>query len=895
MEKSKSRRGRGLLIALFVLLSLIVLVPLGFIGASFIGRESPSAAVPPGFSLAFKVPHAGRAAEKLAAHETVGEILADPAFASAAPLVALLRDSSFFGKDALIGMLNNELSGALYPDDSWVVSFDTGILSSVLRVAPFAAARLTIPNLYYVNAGKVSRFEYRDPAGATVFAGFRGNLLVASNSSVVFEGILSRSLPESELGTYEFAKAGFDAALLADPSFISASLPSDDPLFGPLARSLSWEGFPEVLVDIRRDKLDLSVSAPLSSSLASVGALLEKPSSVPLFLSRLPESTQYESLLSAGGMDRLLAVYRELDPRAAETLENAERASRLLFGIGLNELLFDWIGPDVAVFGLEGRPKPVFALQIADEEARKRAFDRLLSSLAVSGDDSTVLDGYRISRMLLPDFLASLLNLFSVRLPSPYWIIDDGFFLASESPETLLAAVSARRRGETLARNDIWQNLTGGESARASVSLFYTLDRSVPFFLKGSGPAQRVLSLYNQGCLSVRWEEGLVSLKLSAVPGSGGGLGVIPGFPLVSDGNGSGRPSLGKKVDVLRFTKKGGMRILCIENGNTLASYDPASGSWERYSPGAAAGLELSFVLDRETACETPSDPAVWVSTSEGEVSLLDGNLKPVQGFPVITGIRPTAKPAAFASFLYLADADSSLRKIDSRGGVSSISMPFSDPLRSPPAVLRDGKNIVMGMYPKSFASRVWLTDGEGAPKPGWPQPVSGLAYGSPLVFASGSHIRLAFITQAGDLFVFEGDGAPVEGFPVRLDGVFYAQPIWDGSFLWAVSADGSLWRVGAEKGKERMVLSQKIPDFKAESASLASADADGDGTPEVFATGDGNTLYGYSASFSLLSGFPLAAWGEPWFGDLNGDGRLDCLAVSMDNTIAGWQFRKER
>ena len=96
-------------------------------------------------------------------------------------------------------------------------------------------------------------------------------------------------------------------------------------------------------------------------------------------------------------MNSLLAAYRDLDPRAAANLESADRASRLLFGIGLNELLFDWIGPDVAVFGLEGRPKPVFALQIADEGARKRAFDRLLSSVAVTGDDSTVLDGYRIT------------------------------------------------------------------------------------------------------------------------------------------------------------------------------------------------------------------------------------------------------------------------------------------------------------------------------------------------------------------------------------------------------------------------------------------------------------------------------------------------------------------
>ena len=901
MEKSNKRRGRGVLIALAVVFSLIVFVPLGFVAVSFIGRSSPVSAIPEGFSLGVRVPRFSETLERLADHETVGEILSDPAFTAAVPLVTLLRDSSFFGKRALLGALNGELAAGLYPDGHWAVSFDTGRLSSFLSLLPSFMGRVNVPNLYYVQAGKLSRFEYRDPSGAVVYAVVRGNLLMASDSSAMLELMIAGPAANTALVTHQFSKRSFNAGILANPDFIAASLPAEDPILGPLVRSLSWDGYSEVTVSVQCDRLDLSVSARVTSGLQSVSDLMAKDSAVPALLSRLPASTQYETLLSAGNVNSLLAAYCDLDPRAAANLESADRASRLLFGIGLNELLFDWIGPDVAVFGLEGRPKPVFALQIADEGARKRAFDRLLSSVAVTGDDSTVLDGYRISRLKLPDFLSGLLTMFSVRLPSPYWIVDDGYFLASESPETLLAAVSSRRKGETLARNETWQNLAGNESSRVSASLFYTLDRSVPFFLKGTGPVQRVLGLYAQGCLSVRWTAGTITMNLSAVPGTGGGLAPIPGFPLIPGadrggepvagsndrGNPAPRPSLGTAVGVIRFAKKGGLRIVCVEGGSALSAYDPAAGSWSRYAP----GRPLTFTFDPETAPDTPNDPSIWAVTDEGEVSLLDGNLKPVAGFPVVTGIRPTAKPAAFNGTLYLADPDSSLRAVSSDGTVTAVSMPFTDPIRSPPSFLTDGKTTTMAMYPKSFFSQVWLTDETGAPKTGWPQTVTGIAYGSPVLFGSVSKPQVAFITQAGDLFLFDGEGAVKPNFPARLEGVFYAQPVWDGAYLWCLSADGTLWRVSPE-GE---VLSQSIPDFKAEGAHLVSADADRDGSPEIFVTGDGNALYGYSASFGLLGGFPLAAWGEPWFGDLNGDGDMDCLAVTMDNTIAGWQFRKER
>ena len=100
-------------------------------------------------------------------------------------------------------------------------------------------------------------------------------------------------------------------------------------------------------------------------------------------------------------------------------------------------------------------------------------------------------------------------------------------------------------------------------------------------------------------------------MNLSAVPGTGGGLAPIPGFPLIPGadrggepvagsndrGNPAPRPSLGTAVGVIRFAKKGGLRIVCVEGGSALSAYDPAAGSWSRYAP----GRPLTFTFDPET------------------------------------------------------------------------------------------------------------------------------------------------------------------------------------------------------------------------------------------------------------------------------------------------------
>jgi hypothetical protein len=341
--------------------------------------------------------------------------------------------------------------------------------------------------------------------------------------------------------------------------------------------------------------------------------------------------------------------------------------------------------------------------------------------------------------------------------------------------------------------------------------------------------------------------------------------------------------------------KKGESRIL-FTRGDSALALDPVDNALHEYGEFKNPG-GLWCIPARGLRAQNAGEPLAWVVSRRGQVALVNGDMKAAKGFPLITGCSLSAAPAAFDGKLFLGDEDGSLYTLDQAGTLSQIPFPFDgDALRSPPAFLGAGDKKYMALYPKSFVGEIWLSDLAGNVCPGWPARVSGIAFGSPVLFSRAGDVFVAFVTQAGRLFVFAEDGLPAPGFPLDLDGVFHIQPVWDGASLWLLSSKGVLHRIAFDAGGaegEGRILRQAVSGLSAEEGVLLEADPDGDGTPEIFFTGEANALYGYSRAFSLLAGFPLPVWGRPAFADFNGDGLVECAGTGLDDLLYRWQFNK--
>ncbi|MDR1239995.1 MAG: hypothetical protein LBK27_07765 [Treponema sp.] len=872
--------------ALVVILIILIALPLAYAAMALIGRINPGEVIPDSYNLYFRVPDPVRLADGFLRHETLPEILAYPDLAPVIPLVRMADNSPALKKPAFRFFLRGRIEGALLRENRLLAAWDSGLLSPLLRFLPTLTKYITIPGLYYVQAGKNSRFEYRPEKGEPLFIGPWHNLLIISNNPQTFEAVLAGRARDGDLrgsGEKAIMSKDYSAALLVSPDLLRGILAGQEPRIARALRNIDFSAPVEITLSPDSKKLDFHILAPVLTQSPPLRELLEEKSPVPNLTGLLPASAQYSTILSAGTLRELYnaaAVFS--GPELESGMRRADASSRMALGIGLEDLLFAWTGNEFAVFGMEGRPSPVYVVQIGDERKRQEVFDQAFQTVVVNENIRLNLDGVRIPRIELPEFLQSFLHLWNIRVPAPYYTVHKDYLLVSESAETLLAAVREIQRNNTLPKTALWRDLARSGSDSASFSLFYSLDASLPFFLKGQTTISAVLSLYRQGLLRITFDRGLVSLALSVIPGSGGGLSPIPGYPLEPGGK------LGNHVYGVIPSAPEKKRLL-LTRGRTALALNLQDNQFAELDGGAAP----LWCIPAAGLNPRSGDGLAWVAGSQGRVSLVNENMEPVQGFPINTGLNlsaPPAPPAAYGGNLFLYDREGAVYVVDPQGKISSWETRFEAPLRSPPSFLslRQGRTYA-AVYPKSFLGEIWLLDAAGKALPNWPVPVSGIAFGSPLIFPRNNRVLVAFVTQAGELSVFDENAVPLSPFPLELEEIFFVQPVFDGDFLWLVSAGGVLYQVGLDG----TVLRQQIPNLRVqEEGYLEALDVNGDRVPEIFITGDGNALYGYARNFSSLNGFPLPVWGRPFFGDLNGDGKMECAGVGLDNKLYRWQFK---
>ncbi|MDR1869451.1 MAG: PQQ-like beta-propeller repeat protein [Treponema sp.] len=897
-QTNEKKPKRPIKVILIVIIVLVVLLS-AWTAFSLIGRVNAETVIPDSAILRFRIFNPAQFFDKLMLHEPLKEINSTSALAPAAAFLNSLEENPLLNNRLLRLAARGNAEIAILRTDSpetetagtprtLIAACDLGFFSPLLRILPMLSGFVNIPNLYYVQAGKNSRFEYR-MGNKTLFIGQYRNLLFITDSSAIFE---SRSSSWKDAAFSVIKPSSFDAALLVNQEFIAALLTDQDSTMAAVIKNIEFNSAVEAGISVYPKKIELRLTAPLSSRQTALSRLIERRSRVPDLTERLPASVQYATILSAGTLDELYQASLVFSgPVLDDTIKRADSSSRTILGLSINDLLFSWSGDEFAVFGMEGRPHPVYAIQIADERKRQAVFDKAFKSIALNENVRLNLDGVRIPRIEVPEFLQSLLRRWDIFLPSPYYTVYKDCLFASESAETLLAALRAMQRNDVLPKTAAWRNIAGGKTASGAFSLYYSLDRSLPFFLRKNTVFSGFLSLYRQGLVRMSFNNSLAEVSLALVSGSGSGVTLVNSFSVETSGRISNRVyAAGKEADSRIF----------LSAGSSVLSVNLADNSTRDLS-----GQGQHWILPAEGTGDKNAVNA-WVVSERGRVTLVNSGLEPAQGFPLLTGLRLSSPPAAFGGRLYLCDEDGKVHIIDEKGGQSVWETSFFSALRSPPSFFtmssRGGARHYAAVYPKSFFGEIWLLDADGKVLPNWPVPISAdgendddslagsssIGFGSPLLFAHNNSLRIAFVSQAGGLSVFDESGSVYPPFPVMLEGIFYQQPVFDGDFLWLVSADGTFFRVSLE-GE---VLSQNIAGFSVkEEGYITTYDCDGDKIPEVFITGEGNALYAYSRNFRSLEGFPLPIWGKPVFTE-NNKGKTEITGLGMDRRLYRWQFR---
>ena len=913
-NKKKPKKPKKFFKFLLVLLIIFVILAGVWAAFAFIGRVNTAYIIPDSASLRISISNPVDLIDKILAHESLDDIskkfdgISDGF--SISSFVHTLRENIILNNKLIKFIARQSMELALLSQEEghgkFAAAWDLGIISPVMRILPVISNFVNIPNLYYLQAGSNSRFEYR-MENSTFYIGAYRNLLLVTDSVKIFE---SRSVLHSghSEAFSEIKPSSYDAALMLSNEFIGNMLAEQDSGIAELINNVEFGERVEAGLNILPRKIDFHLAVPLSSRRPGLSRILEQRSAAAGIAERIPADAQYATILSAAKLDELYQAALVFTPGLDDALKTAETASRIVLGITLNDLLFSWTGNEFAAFAIEGRPHPVYAIQVADERKRQEVFNKAFKSIVLNENVRLNLDGTRIPRIEIPEFFHALLRRWNVFIPSPYYYVHRDYLYVSESAETLLSALRAIQRNEVLPKTAEWRNISGGRTSASSLSLYYSLDISIPFFLRSSTALSGFLSLYKQGLIRMSFNKGIAEMSVSLIPGSGRGVTPVSGYPVAAGARPSNRVSgAGERV----FISSGSTALSVNISNNNIIELSGQGNHWIIPADGSKN-----------------ADNA-WIVTDRGRVTLVDGDLNIASGFPVLMGLWLSAPPVAYEGRVYLCDEDGKVHTVDENGRSGIWETDFDAALRSPPSFIsikvKNNTRTYASAYPKSFFGEIWLLDLNGRAIPNWPASIiieededddfdfdidtetglgsnlslgsslgssssPGLGFGSPLLFAHNSRALAAYVNQSGLLFVFDEDARHVKPFPLDLSGVFYQQPVFDGEYLWLVSEDGTLFRINMDGD----IHHQNIPGLSVkEEGYIRLFDCDNDNVQEIFITGEGNALHGYTRHFRSLENFPLPVWGRPYFIPARGSRKAEIFGIGMSNMqLYRWQFR---
>ena len=499
-----------------------------------------------------------------------------------------------------------------------------------------------------------------------------------------------------------------------------------------------------------------------------------------------------------------------------------------IYLFGLEDILFSWTGKECAAIGIEGLNAPVFVLQINDEAKRRQVFDNVLSSLILHDNTSLILNGVRLPKIYLPPFIQSILKTFGIDLPSPYYLVHNGFIYFSESPEVLSSVYNSSVSDSKIANNANWKAVSTEQKMEFAISLFYDLERSEPFFLRGENIVARILELYTIGRCDVRTKDSVMTMQLTVSAKQSRQLRSIPGFPMELD----------SRADQLTIEKSDNpSTIFWVEKDNKIKAMNISSTQTKETELSAKC-----YITAADVKCD--KNGVLWAVTEEGAVYYYTADLKTVTGFPILLESKPTAPAVAKGNTIIVPVSNGKLCTVTSKAEKMYTTIPdLSGTILSSPTVLKDR----IGLYDKGFMGKIYIIS-EYVRNP---YNVMGIAYGSPALMLKDDTYYTAFITQAGKLYIWkETEAKDVIPLEVSLKGVFFCNVVSNGNYFYALAANGTLYRISLD-GK---TLAVKIPNATAKEASLTVEKSTNGLGSNIYVGIDGNLIYGFNENMELLT-----------------------------------------
>lgn len=876
------------------ILAAVILLMLVWVLYCSISRASLEQYVPEGFSVYASAPSTSKLLRQTLELETLDDIFTQAGFSDLYTIVKTLRSSDFLSSKWFSFLANFRLDAAVYQceqeneiylfADLGIRSIATRLLPLLLKVKPHVIEDMHIDALERRHDTSGLYFVYEISATSKAYIRLYKNLVIVKISSAAdAEAAFSKVL---EVNNYTMRKKLIEDLhknkkgslnIIADLNFVKETVTASDEVLKNIFDTVTFPERSSVSFELKNTDVKLSGALKVKTEHPQLQAILSERASVPKVLNRIPDTAEYYTVLNFSTPDTLLKnIDPFLSPKIKDSYKNADRLVKQFFSKSLEDLVLSWMGEELGLFALDSVDAPVFFASIKDKQKCKAFFDVLFTSPFINQNSTTVVDGMRMSRIDFPPFITALLKLLKIDLPRPFYFIDEDFVFFSQSVEGIARYKAAYTNGSVITKSEAWKTMLKNISSQSSYLLYYDLDRSVPNFLINNKMLAGILSHYGRGLFSFNIEnEKQASFYFYAVQKNRQALKRVSNFPKTLEG---------KLYGDLHFAKtKNGSPYIFWSSADRLYAYNLTNDKMQSIKVDSNAFISLQSENDKLIA--------VWALTKNGTVYKMDENLTSMLPFPILSTYKSVGELLMLPDAVAFSAQDIKNIIIVTNNGTVKLSDALAGTMTNAPS--KAGDYIVA--LARSFDSQVQFFTLDGTEVSGGIE-LQNISAVKPLIFnpvhsnLRGVKLCMANFTEDGiyTLDDISQPDAPVQLYTADLGFSCRIQPVYSESLnaIFVLDTVGVLHMLNIDGSQK---LSVTLP-YIHESMCITLRDITGDRLDEVFVSGGGNAIYGYSSMLTALEGFPISGISRPIFVDVNSDGREDILTFGIDSKLYAFE-----
>ena len=874
--KSEKKKRKGVFKKLFSFFFIIIIALVIFIGIFLIigaiDKKPVYAVTPENFTMHIYVDNVYKLIQASLNTKAIDIILASTSLGSLRSTIQDLRAQPFIHSRYFKALVNFPIYSAIYSDNSFLLIADVGIRSGFIRFLPslLPLVKNKLPQIKQVNEESLSYFVFTS-GSSQIFLFLDKNLIIATSSKKLLKtAVLNNHNSETVKKIINNKPYGLFSVSIKTNELAGMLAAANDPILDKIFDYASFSDMVTINFDISNEDLFIGTNIPLNeNSKGSLQPVLFRQSKTPGIINFLPDTCVYSTVLSVGTPQELWQAAGDLLSKNIITAKTkADSAMSLLFGFTSDDLLFSWPGNEFGIFSISESVDTIVFIKIADENKRKKVFEKVFSNFFIDEQNNIVVDGIRMTRIEFPDYLRSLLDQFKIVLLQPYFVVYNNYLLLSSSAETLAKAISKIEKKNTLTKSENWRMLPQGNSD-SMVFIFYNLNYSTPVLFRSFPPVmQNILKLYRLGNLKVSSNGRSLSCTLAAIPIQQEGLTELTGFPIET------QQAPGKTIDGGISSR--GKPYLFWTKGNKILGINLLTK--EQYNFDADGTVYIAL----ENSGNTFS--FVWAVSDKGTVYRFNEKLEPIAGFPVYKNIQVSAKPVVADKKIFI-PAGSNFIAV-SANGEESVSPELSGKIKSSLYV----SNNLIAVAPRSFDGEVYLFNQDGTGAQNYPVTTNSLPSASPLIFIHNNDVFIISCTESKNIYAFTEEGSPIPGYPLTLTGAVSAGPIWiqDWKAYVVYTDDNVIWKIDPY-GTILASMPLKIQTGKP--SLLFTFNIDNKGDSELLVTTNGNAVYAFDSSFFGVPGFPIAGFNTVLFFDVDGNNKKDIITIGTNGGIHAYSY----